>query len=331
MCERATSGLIVVIAAWTWLVLAPLPASAQILRMAEMTTEDVRALDRSRTVVLLPGGILEEHGPYLPSFTDGYLNEALTRSLAEAIVAARPGWRVVVFPTIPLGNSGANDIARRYSFPGTFTVRFETLRAVFMDLADELGALGFRWVFVLHLHGAPNHSRALDDAGDYFHDTFGGHMVHLAGLSSIFSLIEGPKSPASANADGLPIHAGMDETSWLMHLRPNLVRRTHRAAPALASGAMEGVAEIAAKADWPGYFGAPALATVAHGEAIWNRLRQETARVALRILDGADPAALPRLTASMTGAIDVALDAASRAAEAERAARQSRWITAHSK
>ena len=51
-----------------------------------------------------------------------------------------------------------------------------------MDLATELGEQGFRWVFIIHGHGAPIHNRALDEAGDYFHDIFGGTMVHLLGL-----------------------------------------------------------------------------------------------------------------------------------------------------
>jgi creatinine amidohydrolase/Fe(II)-dependent formamide hydrolase-like protein len=58
--------------------------------------------------------------------------------LAEEIVA-RPGWSVFVFP-------------------GTYGVRVQTLRAVFMDLATELGEQGFRWIFVIHNHGSPLHS-----------------------------------------------------------------------------------------------------------------------------------------------------------------------------
>ena len=41
---------------------------AQIFRVAQMHTEQIKALDRSRTVVLLPGGILEQHGPHLQTF-----------------------------------------------------------------------------------------------------------------------------------------------------------------------------------------------------------------------------------------------------------------------
>ena len=156
-------------------------ANAQIYRVAQMNTEQIRALDKQKTVVILPGGVLEEHGPHLPSFTDGYSNEWLTERLAEAIVA-RPGWAVLVFPIIPLGHAGGNEIGGKYVFPGTYSIRRTTLRAVFMDLATELGDQGFRRIFVMHGHGGPFHNLMLDQAGDYFRDTYGGSMVNLHGL-----------------------------------------------------------------------------------------------------------------------------------------------------
>jgi hypothetical protein len=39
-------------------------AEAQVYRLAELNIDQIRMLDRQRTVILLPGGILEEHGPY---------------------------------------------------------------------------------------------------------------------------------------------------------------------------------------------------------------------------------------------------------------------------
>lgn len=58
--------------------LLPLAAAqGQVLRAATMTTTDFAQLDRARTAVILPGGILEEHGPYLPSYSDGFVNERL--------------------------------------------------------------------------------------------------------------------------------------------------------------------------------------------------------------------------------------------------------------
>ena len=103
-----------------------------------MNTRQIQALDLSKTVVLIPGGILEEHGPYLPSYTDGYADDAYTRELAKAIVA-RPGWTVVLFPQIARGNDPANTIGGKTVFPGSYPVRMATLRAIYMDLATELG------------------------------------------------------------------------------------------------------------------------------------------------------------------------------------------------
>jgi len=79
--------------------------AAQVVRIGEMNTRQIQALNLQKTVVLIPGGILEEHGPYLPSYTDGYAIDAYTQELAKAIVA-RPGWTVVLFPQIPLAACG---------------------------------------------------------------------------------------------------------------------------------------------------------------------------------------------------------------------------------
>ena len=84
----------------TYLLLLASPAVAQILNLEELNTQDLRSLDRERTVVIMPGGVLEEHGPYLPAFTDGYVNEYRSRLVAESI-AARHGWTVLMFPMLP--------------------------------------------------------------------------------------------------------------------------------------------------------------------------------------------------------------------------------------
>jgi hypothetical protein len=57
------------------------PVRAQILCVADPNTAQVRALDRARTVVMRPGGMLEEHGPHLPAFTDSILSGRLTQDL----------------------------------------------------------------------------------------------------------------------------------------------------------------------------------------------------------------------------------------------------------
>jgi len=67
------------------------PARAQVLRFAELDAGAVGRLDRARTVVIIPGGILEQHGPLIPVNADGYRNDRVADSVAAA-VAARRGW-----------------------------------------------------------------------------------------------------------------------------------------------------------------------------------------------------------------------------------------------
>ncbi len=302
-------------------------ATTQIYHVAEMNTEQIRGLDRDKTVVLLPGGILEQHGPYLPSFTDGIWNERLARDVAKAI-GARSGWSVVVFPTIPLGNSGANEIGGKYSFPGTYTVRFSTLRAVFMDLATELGDQGFQWIFVIHGHGAPNHNRALDQASDYFRDEYGGRMVNLVGLMPVISAWDGPKTDKERQEDGLPVHAGMDETSMMLFLRPDLVSPGYKSARPQSSDKMEELIRLSRSEAWPGYFGSPRLARRSQYEKGWRAAGREAIRLALRILDGLDDRQLVRFGDEMSKSEpDAKLDEESLKHEAQIWRKQQEWLT----
>ena len=274
------------------------PARAQIHHVAEMSTTEIQALDRKRTVVLLPGGILEQHGPYLPSYADGYMNEWTTARLAEAIVA-RPGWSVLVFPVIPLGSGGANEIGRRHVFPGTYAVRAATLRAVFMDLATELGEQGFQWVFIVHAHGAPNHNRMLDQAGDYFRDSYQGQMVHLMGLMPVLTATRGEEPAGGLNEaerteEGFAPHSGANETSRMLFLRPEYVREGYQEASPQTGQDVEELVELARDPEWPGYFGSPRLASASWGARVMEARVEMAIELALQILDGAYAGAIPR-------------------------------------
>ena len=170
-----------------WMVSMAVSAPAEVLRVTDLNVQQLRALDRSTTVVVLPGGMLEEHGPFLPISTDAILSDRLAQAVAESLPTRLPGWTVLLFPQIPFGASGSNEVGGQFVFPGTYAVRPSTLRTVFMDLASELGDQGFRWVIVVHVHGSPLHLRAIDDAGDYFHDIYGGWMINLWDLVPVIS------------------------------------------------------------------------------------------------------------------------------------------------
>jgi creatinine amidohydrolase/Fe(II)-dependent formamide hydrolase-like protein len=313
-----------------------LTAEAQIYRVAQMNTEQIRSLDRQRTVVILTGGILEEHGPHLPSFTDGYSNEWLAQRLAEAVVE-RTGRPVLVFPTIPLGHEGANEIGARHVFPGTYSVRRTTLRAIFMDLATELGEQGFRSVFVVHGHGAPYHNLMLDQAGEYFRDTYGGRMVHLRGLlptaEQLAKLGLTPPGLNLSEAERREVgeideHAGFDETSRLMFLRPDLVSPVYsRLEPRTTNNPTE-FFKVARLEGWPGYLSSPRLASANYGARLQQYRSARDNALALAILDGTlDERNVPRYSSMMTGDRQMMAElSASTKNELERERRQREWM-----
>ena len=127
--------------------------------------------------------------------------------------------------------------------------------------------------------------------------------------------------------DGYAIHAGMDETSWMLFLKPGLVDQGFRQAPPAAAAKMEGLVAVAKAPEWPGYLGSPRLATAAHGATVANAVAAKAIEAAMSVLDGADPRTLERLASVVEKSpTDVLLDAASLRAEAERARRQKAWI-----
>jgi len=315
--------LALMIAAWA------AAADAGVLHLAELNTGQVASLDRTRTAVILPGGILEQHGPYLPSYTDGYVSERLADRLAEAI-GAREGWTALVLPQIPLGSSGANEIGARYTFPGSVALRNETLRAVYMDLADQLGEAGFRWILIVHLHGAPLQNRMLDQASDYFRHSYDGRMLHLYGLMRVqraWGEGSARMAPDLARAEGFCVHVCIDETSVVLHLRPDLVDPRFRDARALTGADIGELREIARQDGWPGYFGTPQFAQAAYGQAVVDALAREMVAAALDLLDGHEDR-LGRRFSEIAGAdpVEQSIDAAALAWENRFALRQRRWL-----
>jgi creatinine amidohydrolase/Fe(II)-dependent formamide hydrolase-like protein len=164
-----------------------------------------------------------------------------------------------------------------------------------MDLASELGEAGFRWVFVFQDHGSRQHKLALDQASDFFTDTYHGRMVHLGGLVISSSASDRlTLSPEIDKENGLDIHAGLDETSRMLFLRPDLVDPQRVSAVPLSGQTWEELVQIGNRSRWPGYFGSPRLATASIGADILQQEVKEYSGLVLRILDGYDPRKLAR-------------------------------------
>src|SRR5262245_30340084 len=102
------------------------------MRWEELSSPDVAALDRGRTVIMLPLGSVEQHGNHLPVGADTMLSHAV------CLAAAEDAGQAVVLPPPWFGFS-----AHHMRFAGTITLRVETLMALAEDIVGSLAHDGF--------------------------------------------------------------------------------------------------------------------------------------------------------------------------------------------
>src|ERR1700752_2832909 len=101
-----------------------------------------------RSVVLLPLGAVEQHGPHLPLLVDWLGAEELARRIAPHLT--RAGFRVVLAPAIPYG---ASPLAE--TWPGTVSLSRATLVRVIVDVVQSLARHGFRRVVLSNYQADP--------------------------------------------------------------------------------------------------------------------------------------------------------------------------------
>lgn len=269
---------------------------ATILRMQEMTADEVDALDRARTLVIVPISPVEEHGPHLPLGTDIYEAEAVAERMCARIAALRPGWSFLFYPSVPVG-------ADAFRYPaGSVSVRPRVIRDVVADIGRSLAAQGFVRILVTSHHGSPRHNLALEAAARRvtrrFRRRAGTVMASLAGWLTIrFYLGDGLAAHFERMRDGdearrallVDCHAGAFETSEMLAIRPHLVRPVwERLEPVLVPLRKLRPWSSVTEARGLGYFGAPAMASTARGEAYLEHVVDATLPIVQRLLDGED-------------------------------------------
>jgi creatinine amidohydrolase len=249
---------------------------SRIHKLEELTSPQIDAFDRQRTLFILPVGMIEGHGPHLPVGADtiGVTYEA--NGASTRVSRALPDWNIVMMPAVNYGQSGANQLADMPIHPGTYAIRQSTLRSLVADLGGQIAQNGFKWIFVLNGHGAPTHNIGINEACDFVSETFGVTMLHLTALFRADAAIQsnGAKinaksfSAADLASFGMDVHAGVGETSGILAVRPDLVAPNYRTLPSQVGHSLEELRKISTAPGWRGYLSSPAKATAAHGQAI---------------------------------------------------------------
>jgi creatinine amidohydrolase len=192
--------------------LATVSVAAQDLpsRWDELTASDwPKAQEKAAYTCILPIGILEKHGPHLPMGSD------LIHVRELAARAARQEY-AVVFPDFFYGQ-----IFEARHQPGTFALPSRVVWDLLDATVEEIGRNGFKKIVIVNGHGGnPELLRffiqsQLERRRDYvvyFFDpeTDPEFERRVKGLRK--------SDPA------IDMHAGENETSLLLHLRPDLVQ-----------------------------------------------------------------------------------------------------------
>jgi creatinine amidohydrolase len=125
--------------------------------MAAMAWPAIEKAAARGDAVLLPLGIIEEHGPHLGLAVDTLIPHLLS-VLAKRELMTR-GVEALIAPPLYWGISQGTA-----SFAGTFSVRPETMKSVLYDILLSLKSWNFRRVFVINWHADYRHCRVILEA-----------------------------------------------------------------------------------------------------------------------------------------------------------------------
>ncbi|MFT3816150.1 MAG: creatininase family protein [Rubrivivax sp.] len=174
-----------------------------------LVTNDFDGLEAERTIVLLPLGAVEQHGPHLPLGTDALINDGLLQGLRDD----PPQADVLILPVQQVGHS-----LEHTDYAGSLAFGAETLLAAWDELGAAVARAGLRKLVLLNTHGGNNPLVALSALRLR-------QRLGLFALRANYSAFGFPPGLFAADELAHGIHGGETETSLMLYLHPELVRR----------------------------------------------------------------------------------------------------------
>lgn len=184
-----------------------MPTKVPSRMIGELAFPEVGKLLRESSILCLPIGSIEQHGPHLPLNTDAVLAEEYTRRIVARFGETYDCWQL---PTL------AVSLAREHEWaPGTLSLSLAGMSALLRDFGRTIArALPARNLAIVNGHGG---NRGILEA--LAQDLRADFALNVCVLHPAVWM----ESDAPA---GLPdIHGGKNETSLMLAIAPQLVRR----------------------------------------------------------------------------------------------------------
>jgi len=223
--------------------------------LQDATWKEIEAHGRE-SVVLIPTGSLEQHGPHLPLFTDSLIVTAVAEAVEKQLAQ-----KVILTPTLWLGASG-----HHLRFAGSLSANFNAYIGSIESIVESLLPHGFHKFYVINGHGGnrePNGIAMRQLKSKHLNATF-GHVGYFDFVqSTIAEVLEGPLKDMR--------HACEAETSLMMYLHPTLVRHNKLRDDGLAAHPnVVGVVHHFDEITEEGSYGFATLATSEKGKLIFE-------------------------------------------------------------
>src|SRR5438874_11540532 len=237
------------------------------MRFHEMTFPELRRVPRDRVVVLVPVAACEQHSRHLATFTD----TVLVTGVAEGVEQRMPD-RVLLLPTLWLGAS-----AHHLRFGATLSAEVDTHITMLCDLLVPLLDDGYQRVLLLNGHGGN-----IDTMHVALRRLQPRYRDRILGAASYWDLAERELAALAQGPRKSMGHACEFETSMMLALRPDLVRRSEiRDDPLTEDPALRGLFladDMKQKTDH-GCVGHPQLASAEKGRQCLQVAIERTAEV----------------------------------------------------
>ncbi len=237
-----------------------------------MTAPELQKVSRSQTVVLAPIAACEQHSRHLAVFTD----TVLVTGVAEGVEKKLPQ-QVLLLPTLWMGASH-----HHLRYGGTLSAGVDIHIDMLCELATPLLEDGYQRLLILNGHGG--NIDTMQTALRRLQPRFRERVLSAASYWDLASRELAGLAEGARKSMG---HACEFETSMMLALRPDLVRRDQIADdPPKDDGTLRGLFladDMYQKTDH-GAVGYPQLASAEKGQRFLQAAIDRTAEVVQRLL-----------------------------------------------
>ena len=177
--------------------------------VAQLSSAEFQDRISGSSILVQPLGAMEQHGPHLPLATDLIIAEAVAREAVHR--CADRGIDVWLLPSLALTKSNEHAWS-----PGTVWMSASTMQSILDDIGRSIAATHCRKLVFFNGHGGNSALVAMMN-----------REIRLK--HGLMTFLTHPSIPvdqggqASPEELGMGIHGGHDETSLMLHLRPDLV------------------------------------------------------------------------------------------------------------